>query len=69
MQNLSCVQSANSGKVEIKEMKQDDFFVWSHHSLAYKINHSQPQDMVEVVADRGNFVLSYKKSFSPEVIR
>lgn len=67
---VSCVQLANSGKVEIKEMKLKDFFVWSDYSSAYKINHSKPRpylkDIVEVVAGCVKYMLSYKTKFSSD---
>lgn len=67
---VTCVQSSNSGKVDVKEMKKEDFFVWPDNSSTYKINHSKPRpylkDIIEVVAKRGNFVLFYKTSFSSE---
>ncbi|KAK5648661.1 hypothetical protein RI129_003553 [Pyrocoelia pectoralis] len=69
---VTCVQSSNSGKVDVKEMKKEDFFVWPDNSSTYKINHSKPRpylkDIIEVVAKRGNFVLFYKTSNGAEAI-
>lgn len=70
---VSCVQSANSGTVEVKEMKIGDFFLWPDNSSTYKINKTKPQpylkDMVEVIAKRDNINLFYKTKFSSNEVK
>ncbi|XP_030748954.1 uncharacterized protein LOC115885491 [Sitophilus oryzae] len=68
---VNCVQAANSGKVAVKEMKLEDFFVWPDNSSSYKIKQLIPRpymkDIVEVIAERGKNELVYRTSFDAEV--
>lgn len=62
----------NKSLQERKQMKEDDFFNWPDNSSIYKINNLNPRpylkDIVQVVAQRGKYVLYYKTSFSSETL-
>ena len=48
---VSCVQSCNSGKVDVKEMRQEDFFTWPNNSSIYKVNYLQPMPYLKNIAE------------------
>ncbi|KAF6209662.1 hypothetical protein GE061_015411 [Apolygus lucorum] len=63
-------RNANSGRVVVEEMKQEDFYEWEDNSSTSKINRTVPRpymkDMVEVVATRGKLTLSYRTRFTSD---
>lgn len=65
---VECVKAANSGKVNVKEMTQEDFYVWPDNSSQYYVSRCKPRpylnEMVEVTAERGQYQLKYRCSFS-----
>ncbi|CAH0560418.1 unnamed protein product [Brassicogethes aeneus] len=51
-------------------MKLDDFFIWPDNSSMYKLTHAEPRpymkDIVEVTAERGKYILTYKTGFDTD---
>ena len=70
---VSCVQSANSGKVITKPMQVQDFSDWPDCSSTYKLNRQVPRpllsDMVFVEARRGHKTFVYRTDFDgPDIV-
>ncbi|CAG9818149.1 unnamed protein product [Phaedon cochleariae] len=70
---VNCVQTANSGKVTVKLMNLEDFFVWPDNSSSHNIKQLIPRpymkDIVEVIAEKGKNELIYRTSFDAEAIK
>ena len=64
---VSCVESANKGKVCVKSMQTNDFYDWVDFSSTYKLNRITPRpylaDIVYVEAMRGKNSLLYRTDF------
>lgn len=64
------VQKANSAKVNVLEMKINNFFNWEDKSSQYKLSRINPRpylsDMVEVNFENGKHTLSYKCKFDEQ---
>lgn len=63
-----CVQKANSGKVNVVNLKHSDFFDWLDHTSQYKLRNMKPQrpylnQMVHIQFSRGDFNMAFKTSF------
>lgn len=62
------VQSANSGKVKVINMKFENFSEWKDYSSQYKLQKMKPRvylhDIVMIKAQRGKRILYYTNSFT-----
>lgn len=60
---LSCVNSARSGNVEVKDMSTSDFFDWKDLKSTTKLKRNTElrfKNMVSIKAERGSYVLYFK---------
>lgn len=68
----NAVESANSGKVHVHEMKINDFFTFNDCAASRKISMTKPRpylnDMVQVKFTKGEYTINYKTSFEGESI-
>ena len=64
---MSCVESANKGKVRVKSMQTNDFYDWVDFSSTYKLNRITPwpylSDTVHVEAMREKNHMLYRTDF------
>lgn len=62
---VEAIQTANSGKVQVKTMNYSDFYEWVDGSSLYKINNTKPRpylsDMAQVIAEKGKFTLQVSR--------
>ncbi|XP_050309760.1 uncharacterized protein LOC126745797 [Anthonomus grandis grandis] len=68
---LDAVGSSCKGNVDVKAMNFNDFYVWKNMTSQTKLkkyleNRPYLSDMVQVVAEHGQYTLKYKKSFTGE---
>lgn len=64
---VDAVKSSCKGNVDVKEMNFNDFYEWKNFTSQMKLkknldNRPYLSDMVQIVADRGQLILRYKKS-------
>nr|CAH7747677.1 unnamed protein product [Callosobruchus chinensis] len=68
----SAVQQSNSSKVNVKEMKIEDFFQWKDYSSKFKLQKVTPKpylkNMVHLRFKRGENIVHYKNQFAGEFI-
>lgn len=64
----SSVRTSLAEDIDIKKMREDDFYIWPDHSSLQRIINTKPKpllaEMVEVYAVRGKYSLCYKTRFT-----